>query len=248
MPRVTTPPGPAEPETPNTGPETPTIMPTRSQPGEQASGVWTDTDPLDEDWAEPKPVRHRPLWLAAGVPVVVLALLVTLVWSVGGFEMRRNAVHLQDPGTIVESGPFEFIFTEATAQPAYEEDGWKVTVIGTGRVTGDTAERPPTGDDGPFVARDPKSREVQVPLTPEVGEPPTPEDRAEGTYFTPGLPMVPIKLEMEFSEAYEPTAKLTLVVLQQEFTDNTLTGTGEKSWNNANSGTIMDLPVTVLPE
>lgn len=253
MRRVTTPPGPEVP--PNTGPAQPNSVPAqpnsgpaRSQPGEQASGVWADTDPLDEGWAEPKPVRHRPLWLTAGIPVVVLALLVTLVWSFGGFETRRNAVSLQEPGSVVVSGPFEFIFTGATAQPAYDEEGWKVTVIGTGRILGDEAERPRTGDNGPFVARDPKTREVQVPLTPEVGERPTEEDRAQGTYFTPGLPMVPIRLEMEFPESYEPTKYLTFIVLEQEYTDNTLTGTGEKSWNNVGSGTIMDLPVTVVPE
>lgn len=239
MRRVTTPAGPDAP---------PDTEPARSQPGEQASGVWADSDPLDEDWPEPKPVRHRPLWLTAGVPVVVLALLVTLVWSFGGFELRRNAVTVQEPGSVVESGPFEFVFTEVTAQPTYDAEGWTITVIGTGRVLGDEAERPRTGDNGPFVARDPKSREVQVPLSPEVGERPTEEDRAQGTYFTPGLPMVPIRLEMEFTEAYEPTAELTFIVLNQEYTDNTLTGTGEKTWNNTSSGTIIDLPVTVLPE
>ena len=192
-------------------------------------------------------MRQRSPWLTVGIPVVVLALVITAIWAAGGFELRRNAVELKQPGQVITSGPFEFVFTEVTVQPAYDEEGWDVVVHGTGRVLGDKALRPRTGDNGPFVARDPRSREVQVPLTPTIGEPPTPEDRAQGTSFTPGLPMVPITLEMEFGEEYEPAGYLTWIVLEQEFSDVSLTQSGEETWNNSGHGSIMDLPVTVLP-
>lgn len=217
-----------------------------ADPGGRASGTWIDSEALDEDWPEPKPVRHRPLWLTAGVPVVVLGLLVTLVWTAGGFEKRSNNNILVEPGTLIESGPFEFTFTGATAQKNRDE-GWTVRVIGSGRTTGESTERPKTGESGAFVARDPKSREIQVPLTPEIGEKVTIESRPVTNHFTPGLPMVPITLELEFTDAYEPTANLMFLVLQQEFVDNTLTKTGEQTWNIVNSGSVMDLPVTLLP-
>ena len=52
----------------------------------------------------------------------------------------------------------------------------------------------------------------------------------------------------EFSGKYRPGATLRFGVSELEFTDDSLLGTGEKTWNNGDRNFVLILPVTELPD
>ncbi len=181
------------------------------------------------------------------VGVVAIALVLALIWALGGFERRTDLRIPTEPGAVIRTGPYEFTFTKATAQRINRfgnEVVVDVRVIGTGRTTGDASIAPSTLNPM-FVARDETSREVQEAQGQRFG---SGSGFDQGDTFTPGLPPVPYTVTFEFSETYRPGSSLVFAVSELEYTDTTLLGTGEKSWNNGDRNFVLTLPVTQLPD
>ena len=63
--------------------------------------------------------------------------------GLGGFERRTDLLRKSQPGTLITTGPYEFRFTEATAQAKTDTAGaitaWEIIMIGEARTTGDTS-------------------------------------------------------------------------------------------------------------
>ena len=207
---------------------------------------WTDSDAVDPAWAAPSASlsgRRRSPRFVAGIIVLALVLAVGLVWALGGFADRTDILLPRDPGTQVSSGPYDFVFTKATAQQKKGFDGtvyWEVFVLGTVANTSTTAMFPPYGD--MFVAKDPGSGEVHSPEIAKIGD---------GTYIehstvTPGLPPVAYRVEFHYGATYRPGPTLAFVAFQLEYTDEDRTG-DDKTWNDANRAYRFSLPVEVLP-
>lgn len=161
--------------------------------------------------------------------------------------MRKDLRIPTAPGQVIVTGPYEFTFTKATAQRV-ERFGSEVIVdvrvIGMGRTTGDAAIAPSTLNPM-FVARDEASLEIQEANGQRFGPGGSLEN---GDTFTPGLPPVEFTATFEFSEKYRPGKTLVFAVAQLEFTDRSLLGTGEKTWNNGDRFFFVNLPLTTLPD
>lgn len=196
----------------------------------------------------PRPAARRPLPPAAVylALLVSLALVTALVWGLGGFERRRDLLRPTPVGAEISTGPYTFRFTGASAQQRTDFDGrvfWRVVATGEGRTTGDESIAPRwSGDDGMFAARDPLTREVQLPSAQTLGA----EQRFGGT-FTPGLPAQPFAVQFEFSDRYRPGPTVTFVVHDLELRDPSLLGDGDEEWRNADRAAGIELPVQVLP-
>jgi hypothetical protein len=202
---------------------------------------------VPESPAELGRAQPRRGWLLSAGLVVGLAALVTLIWGLGGFERRTDLLRSTVPGTLITVGPYELTFDEATAQRRERFDDtfyWQLTVVGSGRTTGDESLAPRIGETGTFVSKDTRSGETQVPSGIRYG---VAASFTDGARFTPGLPPVPVRVEFEYDDVYLPDATLRFVVFQLEFEDNSLIGGQDKTWNKTNHGFDHLLPVRVLP-
>ena len=93
------------------------------QTAQNAAGL--DPGTVDPTW--PPPSGHPsgsdnpgPKTISAalvyGSILLVLVLLVVAIWGFGGFKQRTDLFRTTPPGTLFTTGPYEFRFTEATAQ------------------------------------------------------------------------------------------------------------------------------------
>ena len=102
-----------------------------------ADPSWKPPDsPSGPAAANRKPI---PAGVFYGCILLVLVLLVVAVWGFGGFKRRTDLLKTMPPGALITSGPYEFRFTEATAQRKKKYDGtfsWEIVMIGEGRTTG----------------------------------------------------------------------------------------------------------------
>ncbi len=214
-----------------------------------ARRVWVDERSVDPTWSAPPTGPHRrrvPRPDAWGVLALALVALVGLTGVLGGFGRRSDLLRPTPVGTVVATGPYELRFTHATAQQRTTYDDrvvWRVTAVGEGRTTGDVTIAPDLGDDGMFVARDPASGEVRTPESQSF----RPAGFVSSSAFTPGLPLQPFRVELEFPGTYNADRTLTFVVFDLEFRDSSLLGDQEPQWRNADAGSRFELPVQVLP-
>lgn len=210
-------------------------------------GVWTDPGRLDPDWERPRARGRLPRRLTLGVPALLIAALIVVVWLLGGFGRRHDRVSVVTPGATISSGEYRMTFTQATAEAAtsFDKKIWRVRAYGTIRTVGDTAGTPAISDSSPLVAQCPADKEIVSPQSVRIGTRVS-TDFAGGT-VTPGLPAVPAVWEFDFSTTCTPTELLRLVVFDQRYYDNTLLKTGEKGWHTVDTGSEVRLPVTVLP-
>ncbi len=214
------------------------------------SRVWLDEGEVDATWsppdAQPPEQAVRPVLTYGGIGLA-LVLVVALVWGLGGFDRRTDALLDTPVGTTVTTGPYQLRFTEATAQQRTDNQGevsWRVSVRGEGLTTGTTTIAPDyLGDDGMFAAKDRATGEVQ---TPE-GQTFRPGGATFGGAFTPGLPMQPLAIQFDFTKDYRPGTDLTFVVFQLELSDTSLLGNQDERWNNTDTAYRFQVPVTELP-
>lgn len=188
--------------------------------------------------------RHRLIYalVAAGV-----AVLLALVWGLGGFEKRADLLQPTAPGTLIATGPYEFTFTEVTAQQKTDLDSsryWELSALGTGRTTGDETIAPSYTDTGTFVSKDIRSREVEVPSGLRYGGR---RNHFAGDQFTPGLAPVPFEVQFKYRGSYVPDRTLVFVVFRLKFSDTSLIGGQDKVWSSTPKGFDYRLPVRVLP-
>jgi protein-S-isoprenylcysteine O-methyltransferase Ste14 len=64
-----------------------------------------------------------PSSLMYGSILLALVLLVVAIWGFGGFKKRTDTLKTTPPGSLFTTGPYEFRFTEATAQHWTDYDG-----------------------------------------------------------------------------------------------------------------------------
>jgi membrane associated rhomboid family serine protease len=82
--------------------------------------------------------RAIPAPLVYGSIMLALVLLAVAVWAFGGFDKRTDLLKTTPPGTLIATGPYEFRFTEATAQCKKDFAGgfyWELVMMGEGRTT-----------------------------------------------------------------------------------------------------------------
>ncbi|MET0693506.1 MAG: hypothetical protein ABWY56_06220 [Propionibacteriaceae bacterium] len=210
---------------------------------------WTPpSGPPVEPPPDTDPAPSRRSWLISAVVVLAVVAVIVVVWALGGFERRTDLLQVTAPGTLISTGPYEFTFTEVTAQRKKGFDdkvSWQLTAVGTGRTTGDISIAPSYGDTGTFVSKDTRSGETAVPTGVRYGEG---ESFTDGSQFTPGMPPIPIRVDFKYQQTYVPDRELRFVVFELEFTDNSLFGGQDKTWNKTNHGFDYHLPVRVLPE
>ena len=159
---------------------------------------------------------RRPIPAPAiyGAVVLALVLLVVTIWAFGGFERRTDALIDTPVGTPVSTGPYEFRFTEVTAQRTKQFDGtiaWELTAIGTGRTTGNTSISPSaTGKYGMFASKDDASGETAEADGDKIGT----DDSYSRHAFTPGLAPIPYTVKFKYRETYRPGAHAALPGVQ----------------------------------
>jgi hypothetical protein len=182
--------------------------------------------------------------------VLVAAVLFGAVWRFGGFAERQRAFQTVQPATLIAAGPYEFTFTEATARHRlatdYRKGSWEVTVIGTGRTTGEETISPDTwSDDSPFRARNDVTGDAAIPDGQRFGT-----AEAGSGAFTPGLPAIPYSVTFEFGDAFRPAPNLVFAVIDQRFGNRALVQTEQDTdqyWYNTRNGWRMELPLRELP-
>lgn len=228
-------------EAPATDPET------APRPGSETDAERPGVDQPGSDQPSTEEPDARRTWLMLGSLVVALAMLVGLTWVAGGFDQRTDLRTVVAPGTMIATGPYEFVFTAATVQKKKNFDDtlvYEVTVSGTGRTTGDEAIAP---DSLTWFAslREPASGTVVEPESQRFGA----ANRDGGSFFTPGLDPIPYRLVFLLPVSIERPTAVQLAVWDLEFRDTSLLRTGEKSWGRANTFHRVDgLPVQQLPD
>lgn len=213
-----------------------------------------DPGVVDPSWKPPdspsgpaaanrKPI---PAGVFYGCILLVLVLLVVAVWGFGGFKRRTDLLKTMPPGALITSGPYEFRFTEATAQRKKKYDGtfsWEIVMIGEGRTTGTESSSPKYfGDAGMFVSKDDATQQVVSPDNVRMGEGHN-FDRAQ---FTPGLPLSPFAVLFKYPNTYQPGPTIRFGVAELVYGTHYL-ASEEKTWHNGTYIYLLHLPVRVLP-
>ena len=212
-------------------------------------GVWLDEGAVSSEW--PAPVGDPPRRSASGVLIygaIGLALvLVIAVWGLGGFERRTDLLRNVPPGTLITTGPYEFRFTEATAQAETDAGGaiteWNVTMIGEARTIGDISISPDTlGTDGMLVSKDDASGEIAEPDSTDYGS----DQSYDRNQLTPGLPLIAYTVTFGYPKSYQPQPTIRLAISELIYTTRYL-ASDEEGWKNGTYSFQYDLPVRVLP-
>ena len=178
----------------------------------QHSAASADPGTVDPNWTPPEdpaktgaplhvsPSRRQPCSDAS----LSLALCCGCDLGFGGFKKRTHLQKSTPPGTLITSGPYEFRFTEATAQHKKDFGGapyWEVVIIGEGRTTGTESSSPKYfGADSMFVSKDDGTEQVVVSESVRMGAGRS-YDRHQ---FTPGLPLSAYAVVFKYADNYRP--------------------------------------------
>jgi hypothetical protein len=217
------------------------------------SAAGLDPSAVDPTWAPPEGPsdgagRERqtiPAPLLYGSIVLVLVLLVVAIWGFGGFKKRTDILKTVPPGTLFTTGPYEFRFTEATAQHKKNFDGtlfWQVVMIGEGRTTGNESISPSyMPNSGMFISKDDGTQQISPPDSVRMGE-----AGSDRHHFTPGLPLSPYSVVFKYDDRYRPGHEIRFVVWDVVYGKHYL-ASDEEGWHNGTYGYQLHLPVRVLP-
>lgn len=210
--------------------------------------VWTDPGRLDPDWRPPRRLGSLPRWVIIAIPLAVVLALVATVAALGGFEQRTDRITRLPSDAVITSGPFRLTFSTAVAAPRKNSDDeiiWAMSVAGTIQLLTEQSDRPDIAGSSFVLANLPSNAETveiyRVVLGARVGQ-----DFGSGQ-VSPGLAPVPVTWEFEFPTTTPVTEMLRLIVWEQRYSDNTVTKTGELSWNLADDGFELLVPVTIVP-
>jgi hypothetical protein len=219
------------------------------------SGVWLDEGEISRDWAPPAgdPVRRPrlPGSLIYGGVLLVLVLITAAVWGAGGFGQRTDLLRPVEPGAPISSGPFELVFTEATAQQQRDPNGgdtkWEVVAIGRARNTGDVSMAPFwSGPENLFAIKDPGSNLTAEPASVDIGDDPDRIGIYSRSQLTPGLPATGYRIAFTLPADFRPGPTIRLGVADLVYEAKYLTN-DEKDWNAKMYGSRVDLPLRELP-
>lgn len=229
----------------------PALDPLRRAPTRPGAptGVRADPGRLDPSWGAPRQLGSLPRWVLITVPLALVVALVATVIAVGGFEARTDRIVRVPADSVLTTGPFQVTFAGGTAVKTKDYDDkviWKITVVGTIQTTDPRSDQPDVLESSDVSANVPTNQEListnHVAIGNRIGS-----DYGTGQ-VTPGLGPVPIRWEFDLPETSPPTELLRLVVWQQEYVDNTITQTGERSWNRTQDGYELLVPITVVAD
>jgi len=199
--------------------------------------------PSGSDTPGPKTISAA---LVYGSILLVLVLLVAAIWGFGGVKQRTDLFRTTPPGTLFTTGPYEFRFTEATAQHKRNYDNtfyWEIVMLGEGRTTGTESISPNyMGGSGMFASKDDLSQEISMPDSVRMGE----SRGFDRHRFTPGLPLSPYAVVFRYKDTYRPGPTIRFVVFDLIYGKHYL-ASEEKGWHNATYARQFYLPVRVLP-
>jgi hypothetical protein len=211
----------------------------------------TDVDPAWAPPSGPQVTANRktiPSSLLYGTILLALVLFIVGIWAFGGFKRRTDLFITTPPGTLFTTGPYEFRFTEATAQ--HKKDFgqtpyWEVVVIGEGRTTGKESISPLTTGESTtmFASKDDMSQEIEVPQSVTMG-------RSRGFdrhRFTPGLPLTPYSVVFKYKDTYRPGPTIRFAAFDLVYGKHYI-ASEEEGWHNGTYARQFYLPVRVLPE
>ena len=209
-----------------------------------ADATWPP--PSDPPGRDPAARKTIPAPLLYGSILLALVLLVVAIWGFGGFKKRTDLLKTTPPGTLFTTGPYEFRFTEATAQHKKNYDGkpyWRVVMIGEGRTTGEESISPSyMPNNGMFLSKDDLSQQIIMPDMVRMGE-----EGYDRHRFTPGLPLIPFSVVFNYDDRYQPGPTIRFVVWDVIYGKHFL-ASDEEGWHNGTYGYQFYLPVRVLPE
>jgi hypothetical protein len=218
------------------------------------SAAGDDPGTVDPSWTPPEGPAETgastrktiPAAALSGCILLALVLLVVAIWGFGGFKKRTDLLKATPPGTLITSGPYEFRFTEATAQHKKDFGGspyWEVVMIGEGRTTGTESSSPKYfRDDGMFVSKDDGTQQVVVADSVRMGDGRS-SDRQQ---FTPGLPLSAYAVVFKYADSYRPGPTIRFAVSELVYGTHYLTS-DEEGWHNGTYSYHFYLPVRVLP-
>jgi hypothetical protein len=200
--------------------------------------------PPPEPMPEPESGRRHSRWLTIGVPLLALALLVSIVAVAGGFRARTDETITMQPGTRFTTGPYEFVFSKATIQEVNSygdfDRAQQVVVTGTARNTWTESLRP---DVDQFAATGGGRGEV---VEADYVQQSSSADAWNS--LTPGLPPQPIQVEFEFRQDFDPNGKILMVVSDLTYGDHSALQVGnEETWYNHGDRYLLHFPVKRLP-
>lgn len=220
--------------------------------GDGSPAAWLDEGEVSPEWAPPAgdPVRRPrvPGSLVYGGVVLALLLVVAVVWGAGGFDRRTDLLRPVEPGALISTGPFEFTFTEATAQAnSGVVPTWEIVVIGQARTTGDETIAPKySGNDSMFAIRDLATNTTADPKSVGIGGQ-NELGISSRRFLAPGLPPTAYRLTFDVPATYQPGPTIRLGVMDLVYEARYLTS-DEEGWFNGTYGSRLDLPVRVLPQ
>lgn len=101
---------------------------------EVRGSIWADPDELDPDWRPPSRLSLVPRWVKVLTPVVALALVVAVVWSLGGFKGDRSLVNRVPFGTTIKVGGIEITPRFAEWKWSTTDEQWQASVAASCRL------------------------------------------------------------------------------------------------------------------
>jgi hypothetical protein len=223
-------------------------------PASNQSTAGSDPGTVDPSWPPPRDPhgpdavapKTIPAPLLYGSILLALVLLVVTIWAFGGFKKRTDLLKTTPPGTLFTTGPYEFRFTEATAQHKKNYDGkpyWQLVMIGEGRTTSKESIGPNyMRHSGMFVSKDDASQQITEPDSVRMGD-----QGFDQLRFTPGLPLIPYSVVFKYDDRYRPGPTIRFVVSDLVYGKHNLVG-DEEVWHNATYAYQFYLPLRVLPE
>ncbi len=198
--------------------------------------MWYDTEELQTDWSKP---TRRPRWVIPVAIIAIIALLLTAVWAVGGFDARRGRLPLLEAGTTYQTGQLQVTFTYAVAKASSLGKGTSVKVYGTCRNISDTPTH--VSNDNAYAAKMGGSDDMVLP-TLLTFEGPT---FNTVTKLNPGLDPVLCALTFDYESAIKVSDHFILAIYDMDWGDHTVTKSGEESWQVRSTGVRLVIPLRV---
>jgi hypothetical protein len=230
------------------------VIGTETTRREGPSGTWLDEGEVSPAWPAPagNPARRPrvPGSLVYGGVVLALVLLIAIVWRAGGFAQRTDLLRPVEPGAIISTGPYEFSFTEATAQqqPDFNRGAptWQIVIIGRARNLSDTSLIPPTlGGQSMFAIKDRASGLSAEPSNQQIGDASDKLGLYSRSALSPGLPSIGYRLVFPMPAEFRPGPTILLGVSDLVYRSKYLTN-DKKAWDTALYGSRIDLPLRIL--
>lgn len=212
--------------------------------GTRTPVVWFDDEPLEARWAPPSRSRKPRWWVTALIITVALALATGVVAAFGGLDRWRGRFPVLATPSTITTGPLEVTFTRAIARkPAYS-DKWEVSAYGTCRNVSANQENLITIVNAAFIARLAGDSESHAPRLMTYA---SYDSRLSSTNLNPGLAPQPCLLDFAFRGDVPITNYLELGIFMVEWTDPSLTQSGEKQWYPTDEAYRFYLPLVILP-